>query len=193
MGHPPKDNPRSTVNRQITQDKEELDELLVIQRDSRALGSEVRVSNPYIPDKVAVVDAILDHCSDNTYIDASLAAHLELKTQDINNVKVSFGDGEKLDFNKSAELNLTLLCEEVRLEALVREYDAGEGLLVERGPLEHQNITVIDGEVARMTKITKAEAEEKLQETTTRKTQSAVVNHDEELEDHRDEIGRAHV
>ena len=50
-----------------------------------------------------------------------------------------------------------------------------------------RTMTVIDGEVARMTKITKAEAEEKLQETTTRKTQSAVVNHDEELEDHRDE------
>ena len=80
---------------------------------------------------------------------------------------------------KNSELNLTLLGEEVRLEALVREYDAEEGLLVGRGPLEHQNITVIGGEVARMTKITKAEAEEKLQETTTRKTQSAVVNHDE--------------
>ena len=68
---------------------------LAIQRDSRVPRSEVRVSNPHNPDKVAVVDAILDHCSDNTYIDASLAAHLELKTQYINSVKVSFGDGEK--------------------------------------------------------------------------------------------------
>ena len=67
------------------------------------------------------------------------------------------------------------------------QYDVGERLLVRRGPLEYQNITVIHGEVTRMNKITKTEAVEKLQEITTRMTPSAVVDHEDELEDHRDE------
>ena len=86
-------------------------------------------------EKTAVVDAIFDHYSDNTYIDTSLASHLDLKTQEIDSIKVSFGDGEKLDFNKSAELNMNLLGVVVRQEALVREFDTGEGLLAGRGPL----------------------------------------------------------